>query len=210
MNKGFLIEVLIFVLHLIWVGIYFVYIKYKQALGRRSYKMLKKLAKYGNSTTLVIDKAILELLNMDESSIVKLQTDGRSLIITPASSLDKDKISYSSDEAFQVAIKTEVAKQLERSIINQAKTEELMPQVQEDFQKVFKRNKESLAKATENIMGNQEFQEAFALLAQKYDPITQSEDYLRELQELKTQFLPELSELSKEITGIAKKYDNQI
>lgn len=45
--------------------------------------MLKKLAKYGNSTTLVIDKAILELLNMNELSVVKLHTDGKSLIITP-------------------------------------------------------------------------------------------------------------------------------
>lgn len=53
--------------------------------------MLKKLAKYGNSTTLVIDKAILELLNMNESSIVKLHTDGKSLIITPVEQDSNEK-----------------------------------------------------------------------------------------------------------------------
>ncbi len=45
--------------------------------------MLKKLVKYGNSTALVLDKAILELLNMREGSIVKITTDGKSLILTP-------------------------------------------------------------------------------------------------------------------------------
>lgn len=45
--------------------------------------MLKKLIKYGNSTALVLDRAILELLNMKEGALVKLKTDGVSLIITP-------------------------------------------------------------------------------------------------------------------------------
>lgn len=45
--------------------------------------MLKKLVKYGNSNALVLDKAILELLNISEGSIVKIKTDGHSLIITP-------------------------------------------------------------------------------------------------------------------------------
>lgn len=69
--------------------------------------MLKKLAKYGNSTTLVIDKAILELLNMDESSIVRLQTDGKSLIITPIAPAEgggqERKISYDTEEALVAA-----------------------------------------------------------------------------------------------------------
>lgn len=45
--------------------------------------MLKKLVKYGNSNALVLDKAIMELLNMQEGSVVKFTTDGKSLIITP-------------------------------------------------------------------------------------------------------------------------------
>src|SRR4029077_1240225 len=49
----------------------------------RKEPMLKKLVKYGNSTALVLDRAILELLNMKEGALVKLKTDGTSLIITP-------------------------------------------------------------------------------------------------------------------------------
>ncbi|HBY05829.1 MAG: hypothetical protein UV38_C0003G0210 [candidate division TM6 bacterium GW2011_GWE2_42_60] len=45
--------------------------------------MLKKIVKLGNSNALILDKAILELLNMSEGSLVKLTTDGKSLIITP-------------------------------------------------------------------------------------------------------------------------------
>jgi len=45
--------------------------------------MLKKLVKYGNSNALILDKAIMELLNMHEGSVVKFRTDGTSLIITP-------------------------------------------------------------------------------------------------------------------------------
>jgi antitoxin component of MazEF toxin-antitoxin module len=46
--------------------------------------MLKKLVKYGNSNALILDRAIMELLNIHEGSVVKLQTDGKALIITPA------------------------------------------------------------------------------------------------------------------------------
>ena len=46
--------------------------------------MLKKLVKYGNSNALVLDKAILELLNIPEGAHVKIKTDGTSLIISLA------------------------------------------------------------------------------------------------------------------------------
>lgn len=170
--------------------------------------MLKKLAKYGNSTTLVIDKAILELLNMDESSLVKLQTDGKSLIITPVSRTDKEKISYGADEALQIAIKTVAEKQLENSKVNQTKVEELMPTMQQDFQQAFEKHKTAMKKITENLASNQEFQEALAILAQKYDPVTQSQDYVKELHKLKAQLFPEFAELDKDIASIAQKYNN--
>jgi len=59
-------------------------------------------------------------------------------------------------------------------------------------------------------MLNKDFQEAFAAVAQKYDPITQSEDYLREVQQLKLRFFPEILELDKEITEVAQKYNDKI
>ena len=55
--------------------------------------MLKKLVKYGNSNALVLDKALLELLNIEEGSLVKLRTDGSSLIITAQHKASEEKIS---------------------------------------------------------------------------------------------------------------------
>jgi len=45
--------------------------------------MIKKLIQHGNSSALIIDKPILELLNIDVDSNLELSTDGSSLIISP-------------------------------------------------------------------------------------------------------------------------------
>jgi len=45
--------------------------------------MIKTLTTHGNSLALIIDKPILELLNIDNSTPLKLVTDGKSLIISP-------------------------------------------------------------------------------------------------------------------------------
>ena len=98
--------------------------------------MLKKLAKYGNSTTLVIDKAILELLNMDESTIVKLQTDGKSLIITPVDGGNQDKkISYDSYEALTAAKQS-----FEKKLVQEELDKKTMLKAQQDFQEIFQKH----------------------------------------------------------------------
>ena len=45
--------------------------------------MVKKLCKHGNSLALVIDRAILELLGIDERTSLELSTDGESLVVAP-------------------------------------------------------------------------------------------------------------------------------
>lgn len=45
--------------------------------------MVKKLTKHGNSMALVIDRAILEILKISESTPLELTTDGKSLNIAP-------------------------------------------------------------------------------------------------------------------------------
>lgn len=45
--------------------------------------MEKKLTKHGNSVALILDKAILKLLKMNESSIVHLSITKEGLLITP-------------------------------------------------------------------------------------------------------------------------------
>jgi antitoxin MazE len=45
--------------------------------------MLKKLTRHGNSLALVIDKAVLELLNIDDQTPLDISTDGTLLLISP-------------------------------------------------------------------------------------------------------------------------------
>jgi antitoxin MazE len=45
--------------------------------------MIKTLTPHGNSAALIIDKAILEILNIDMSTPLEIVTDGQSLIISP-------------------------------------------------------------------------------------------------------------------------------
>jgi antitoxin component of MazEF toxin-antitoxin module len=52
--------------------------------------MTKKLTRHGNSLALVIDKPILELLNIDEDTGLNVSTDGRSLVVSPVLSAKED------------------------------------------------------------------------------------------------------------------------
>ena len=45
--------------------------------------MIKKLIKHGNSSALIIDKPILELLKINDETPLEIITDGRNLIISP-------------------------------------------------------------------------------------------------------------------------------
>jgi antitoxin component of MazEF toxin-antitoxin module len=45
--------------------------------------MQKKLSRYGNSLALIIDKPILELLNIDDETILNISTDGKNIFVIP-------------------------------------------------------------------------------------------------------------------------------
>jgi antitoxin component of MazEF toxin-antitoxin module len=45
--------------------------------------MIKKLTKHGNSLAILIDKPILELLNITKDTHINLKTDGTNIIIEP-------------------------------------------------------------------------------------------------------------------------------
>lgn len=45
--------------------------------------MIKKLTKHGNSLALIIDKGVLELLDIDDKTPLDISTDGKMLIISP-------------------------------------------------------------------------------------------------------------------------------
>jgi antitoxin MazE len=46
--------------------------------------MIKTLTKHGNSLALVIDKSILELLQIDDTTPLEITTDGELLIVSRA------------------------------------------------------------------------------------------------------------------------------
>ena len=45
--------------------------------------MIKKLAKHGNSQAIVIDRAVLDLLSIDDDTPLMITTDGERIVIEP-------------------------------------------------------------------------------------------------------------------------------
>jgi antitoxin component of MazEF toxin-antitoxin module len=52
--------------------------------------MTKKLIQHGNSVALVIDKPILDLLNISLDTPIEVTTDGKNLILSPQSDVHKE------------------------------------------------------------------------------------------------------------------------
>lgn len=172
--------------------------------------MLKKLAKYGNSTTLVIDKAILELLNMDESSIVKLHTDGKSLIITPVINTEKDKISSSPEETANSAlnnIRTVMAKNFQ-NMPEEMKTKAANPpaELEKELKEAFTRHMPITREILKGVESNEEYAEALKALEKQFDPKTHPKEYTEGFLKIRYEFYPALAEMDNEIKAITEKY----
>jgi antitoxin component of MazEF toxin-antitoxin module len=57
--------------------------------------MTKKLIKHGNSAALILDKAILELLNVTMDTPLEIFTDGKSIVISPSTPHSEDQFQAS-------------------------------------------------------------------------------------------------------------------
>ncbi|HHV77479.1 MAG TPA: AbrB/MazE/SpoVT family DNA-binding domain-containing protein [Syntrophothermus lipocalidus] len=53
--------------------------------------MIKTLTTHGNSAALIIDKPVLELLEITMKTPLKITTDGKSLIISPLRDAERDQ-----------------------------------------------------------------------------------------------------------------------
>ena len=53
--------------------------------------MIKNLTKHGNSLAQVIDKGVLELLEIDANTPLHISTDGKCLVITPVRDEEREK-----------------------------------------------------------------------------------------------------------------------
>lgn len=61
--------------------------------------MQKTLTRHGNSYALVIEKPILELLNINPETPLEISTDGKVLTITPIQNIRKQRIQDAVDDA---------------------------------------------------------------------------------------------------------------
>lgn len=53
--------------------------------------MVKRLTKHGNSLALVIDRGVLDLLDIDAETPLSVTTDGKCLIIAPVRNASRQK-----------------------------------------------------------------------------------------------------------------------
>ena len=53
--------------------------------------MVKRLIQHGNSAALVIDKPIMEILNITNETTFELSTDGKNLILSPQVEVCQEK-----------------------------------------------------------------------------------------------------------------------
>ena len=57
--------------------------------------MTKKLIQHGNSAALILDKPILELLNVSMDTPLEITTDGKSIVISPVKTHSEEQFSAS-------------------------------------------------------------------------------------------------------------------
>jgi len=51
--------------------------------------MIKKMIQHGNSSALIIDKPIMELLHIDNETLLEISTDGSNIIISPVHDIER-------------------------------------------------------------------------------------------------------------------------
>lgn len=173
--------------------------------------MLKKLAKYGNSTALVIDKAILEILEIEESSVVKLHTDGKSLIITPIKTQQQtDKISWEAEEAMRTSLQSFNNQRLQEyhkyAALDHVTKDTLKAQVDLIMAKYEKEFHRFLSE----VSTSDTFKDEAAKIAQTYDPVTQATEYITEYTKLKYKFCPELEKMDQELNAASAVYSKTV
>lgn len=159
--------------------------------------MLKKIVKYGNSCALVLDKALLELLNMEEGSVVKIKTDGVSLIITPQNTLIQETIS--STLTVENTLNDALRKAFEQSFGGDAEKAHT-------YQAALKEISDRYATIMKNKMDTTELREAVASVRKHFANDEANPEYAKQIKQVHQQYAPELERMHQEIDALVKKY----
>ncbi len=170
--------------------------------------MHKKLVKYGNSSALILDRAILALLNIQEGSVVKLSTDGKSLIITPeepAKLMHQDvhmtgmEMLSAIGQEQMAAIEADPVKKKEYDKLKPGG--ELYPKLMEAIMPISMKYQADMAKLTS---------EAFLLevdtLAAKHRGDRSSAAFVEEFTALRNKLVPNLALMDQEMKEAMQKY----
>ena len=51
--------------------------------------MIKKMIQHGNCSALIIEKPMMELLHIDDETLLEISTDGCNIIISPVQDIDR-------------------------------------------------------------------------------------------------------------------------
>lgn len=172
------------------------YIQCMYQVKRRRYAMLKKIVKYGNSSALVLDKALLELLNMEEGSVVKIKTDGISLIITPQYALAQQTISttLTMEETLKDATKTALAQSFGD------------PEKAHAYQAALKEVSDRYATIIKNKMASPEIRQTIETVQKRFSNDQTNPEYAKELKKIQQKYIPELEQMNQEMDALIKKY----
>ena len=68
--------------------------------------MTKKLIRHGNSAALILDKPILDLLNVTMETPLEISTDGKSIVISPITGHTEEEFRASLDRINERFAKT--------------------------------------------------------------------------------------------------------
>lgn len=170
--------------------------------------MFKKLVKYGNSNALILDRAILELLNIGEGAVVKLHTDGKSLTITPQEDTVPSNISMSGVEKLFDIMDTKMTKELEVINADPAKKEQVekwMPG-SENGEKLAQLYKAIMDKYREDVVLTMtpDFLEKVDELAAHYNNNRADADFIKDYMALRLEYAPNLAIMDKEMAEAPK------
>ncbi len=165
--------------------------------------MLKRLVKYGNSNAIILDKALLELLNIQEGALLKIKTDGTSLIITPherKSEIELESPTVTHEETLRRASLDTMFRKYYSLNLDQEQRAVLMHKVkslEEEFNAFMK-------KAMENSSCAQELH-ALARKAKDENRFLSAE-YVKEHQAIINRYIPELAALQEKMIKLDRLY----
>lgn len=157
--------------------------------------MLKKLVKYGNSSALVLDKALLELLNINEGGVVKIKTDGVSLIITPQHAVAQENVSktVTPQEALHEVTQQGLTQHYGSAENGRAYIDELRA--------IYARYTGALKKLEVPT-----FQKEIQEVEKRFNGNKLDSEYVKAIKTLRQQYAPELVHMDHEVQVISQKY----